>query len=378
MRFPFALAAVALFGILLASCGGGEPVDQPPASRPVKLFLVEGAGTEALRNFPGSVRASKRADLAFRVPGVLQQMLVLEGQAVKQGTLLAALDPTDFKITLEDRQATFDNSERNFKRAKELVVDGNISKLDYDRMEANFKTSRAALSQARQDLEYTELRAPFDGSVGQRDVENFEEIQAKQTVFRFQDDSQLDILINLPETLVRSLRLSSAPVDEQGRPSPAASKIVAYARFEGRGDIRFPLSIKEVATKADSQTQTFRVTLTMPSPKEFRVLSGMTVTVGIDFSQLMEADTAKWVPVNAVQADSGLNARVWVLDKDTMTVSSLPVTIGSMRKHSIEVTSGLYGGEEIVSVGAPYLAEGMHVTRMKQTEQAVPRAGESS
>jgi hypothetical protein len=54
------------------------------------------------------------------------------------------------------------------------------------------------------------------------------------------------------------------------------------------------------------------------------------------------------------------------------------VTIGSMRNRDIEVTSGLYGGEEIVSVGAPYLAEGMNVTRMKQTEQAVPRAGESS
>ena len=377
MRFPYILAAAPLFGILLTGCGGGEPVDQPPASRPVKLFLVEGAGTEALRNFPGSVRASKRAELAFRVPGVLQQMLVREGQTVKQGDLLAALDPTDFKITLEDRQATFDNAERNFTRAKELIVDGNISKLDYDRMEASFKTSSAALSQARQDLEYTELRAPFDGSIGQRDVENFEEVQAKQTVFRFQDDSQLDILIDLPEALVRSLRITGAPVDAQGR-SPASDKITSYARFEGRGDNRFPLAIKEVATKADSQTQTFRVTLTMPAPEEFRVLSGMTVTVGIDFSQMMDADTAKWVPINAVQADSGLNARVWVLDKATMTVSSLPVTIGSMRHRDIEVTSGLYGGEEIVSVGAPYLAEGMNVTRMKKTEQAVPRAGESS
>jgi multidrug efflux pump subunit AcrA (membrane-fusion protein) len=133
-----------------------------------------------------------------------------------------------------------------------------------------------------------------------------------------------------------------------------------------------------VATKADSQTQTFRVTLTMPAPTEFRVLSGMTVTVGIDFSSLMDADESKWVPLNAVQADSGLNARVWVLDESTMTVSSLPVTIGRVRGRSIEVTSGLYGGEEIVSVGAPYLAEDMRVTRMKQTEQAEPRQGEAS
>ena len=377
MRLSFVVAAMPLIGVLLTGCSGGEEPVGPPASRPVKLFTVEGVGTSALRNFPGSVRATRRADLAFRVAGVLQQMAVKEGQTVAKGALLAALDPTDFKIILEDRQATFDNAERNFTRAKELIVDGNISKLDYDRMEASFKTNRASLSAAKQDLEYTELRAPFDGSIGQREVENFEEVQAKQTVFRFQDNSQLDVLIDMPEALVRSLRMEDEEIGEDGT-TAAAKRIKAYARFEGRTDTRFPLTVREVATKADSQTQTFRVTFTMPAPTEFRVLSGMTVTVGVDFASLMDDDESKWVPLNAVQADSGLNARVWVLDESTMTVSSLPVTIGRMRERSIEVTSGLYGGEEIVSVGAPYLAEDMRVTRMKQTEQAVPRQGESS
>jgi RND family efflux transporter MFP subunit len=377
MRLSFVVAAVPLVAVLMAGCGGGEEPPAPPASRPVKIFTVEGMGNAALRNFPGSVRASKRADLAFRVPGVLQQMLVKEGQLVKQAELLAALDPTDFKIILEDRQATFDNAERNFSRAKELIVDGNISKLDYDRMEASFKTNRASLSAAKQDLEYTELRAPFDGSIGIREVENFEEVRAKQVIFRFQDDSQLDITIDLSESLVRSLQMVDPDV---GEPEDTAgrNRIISYARFEGRDNTQFPLRIKEVATKADPQTQTFRVTLTMPAPKEFRVLSGMTVTVDVDFSAVMNADESKWLPIAAVQADSGLDARVWILDDDTMTVSSLPVTIGRMSGRRIEVKTGLSGGENVVSVGAAYLSEGMRVTRMKQTEQAVPRAGESS
>jgi len=96
--------------------------------------------------------------------------------------------------------------------------------------------------------------------------------------------------------------------------------------------------------------------------------------VEVDFSAMMEAaDTTKWVPQTAVQADSDLHARVWVLDPATMTVSDRPVTIGRLRGRKIEVTSGLVGGEEIVTVGAQYLAEGMHVTRMPLTEQAVPR-----
>jgi RND family efflux transporter MFP subunit len=377
MRFPFLVIAAPLIGIVLSACGGGEQAAQPPASRPVKIFTVEGIGNAATRNFPGSVRASKRADLSFRVAGVLQQMLVKEGQAVKKDELLAALDPTDFKITLEDRQAKFDNAERNFTRAKELIVDGNISKLDYDRMEAQFKTTRAALSQALQDLVYTELKAPFGGSIGIREVENFEEVRAKQVIFRFQDDSELDISIDLSESLVRSLQVMDPGV---GQPEDTAARnsIISYARFEGRDNTRFPLRVKEVATKADPQTQTFRVTLTMPAPTKFRVLSGMTVTVEIDFSAVMNADESKWLPIAAVQADSGLDARVWILDDASMTVSSLPVTIGRMSGRRIEVKTGLSGGENVVSVGAAYLSEGMRVTRMKQTEQAVPRAGESS
>ena len=65
---------------------------------------------------------------------------------------------------------------------------------------------------------------------------------------------------------------------------------------------------------------------------------------------------------------------MWVLDGASMTVSSQAVVIGRMSGRMLEVTGGLNGGEEIVSVGAPYLAEGMKVTRMARTEQAQPRA----
>ena len=150
MRASNLILAVSLGGTLLAGCGGDAEVP-PPQSRPVKVFTVEGPGSDALRNFPGNVRASQRADLSFRVRGVLNEMLVREGEEVEQNQVLARLDPTDFRIALEDRQAAFDNAERNYQRAQELIVDGNISKFDFDRMEAEFRSTRAALSQARID-----------------------------------------------------------------------------------------------------------------------------------------------------------------------------------------------------------------------------------
>ena len=71
--------------------------------------------------------------------------VVKEGDKVKQGQVLAQLDPTDYNIRVSDRQATFDKTEKNFNRAKELVQDGAISQSDYDQVEANFRSSEAAL-----------------------------------------------------------------------------------------------------------------------------------------------------------------------------------------------------------------------------------------
>ncbi len=361
----------AIFALaILAGCGGKVEEVGPPPIRPVKIYTVESSEGAAVRRFPGVVDASQRADLAFRVAGQLQKIMVREGDMVDQGQILASLDPTDFQIVLEDRQATFDNAKSNFARGKELIVDGNISRTDYDRMEAKFRTSRAALSQANQDLEYTKLHAPFAGRVATRMVENFEEVLGKQTVFRLQNVDMLDISIDMPESLVRGFRGG----DRQGRGTEESrQQVFAKALFEGRKD-EFFLSIKEVATKADSKTQTFKITFTMPAPTQFVVLPGMTTTVVVDFSKIIDQQVVTWVPVRAVQADSGLAPRVWVLDADSMTVSSREVEIGRMAGSRIEILTGLNAGDEIVAVGAPYMAEGIKVTRMAQSEQAIPRA----
>ena len=368
------IISISLALLALVACGDDRQAAPEPASRPVKVFVVEGSEVDAVRSFPGKVDASQRAELAFRVGGQLQELPVKEGDLVKKGQVLARLDPTDYKLILEDRQARFDNTERNFKRARDLVADGNISRLDFDRMEAEYRSASAALSQAKKDLEYTVLIAPFAGRVAQRDVENFEEVMAKQTVMWLQNIDQLDIVINLPESVVRSVRGGvSREVGDGGHTDPA---VRATAQFEGRGDQTFPLRPKEIATKADPQTQTFRATFTMAAPTKFTVLPGMTATVLLDLSELVTYESVKWVPARAVQADSGLNPRVWLLNPETMTVSSRPVSIGRMSGSMIEITDGLAGGEEIVAVGAPYLAQGMRVTRMADTEQAVPRAGD--
>ena len=373
------LVIVAAFAALVTTgCGEApEPVGEP-SSRPVKLFTVDDGVGEEVRRFPAAIEASMQAELGFRVAGQLAELPVREGDVVEEGQVIARLDSTDFRIAVEDREAAFENAERNFRRARDLISTGSISQLDYDRMEAEFRSSRAALEQARANLGYATLRAPFRGRIARRYVDNFEEVLGKQRIVYLQDTDMLDVIIAMPESVVRSVTAGSDE-DELDSPSAeeaAASEIRALASFEEYQNIGFALEIKEIATRADPDTQTFAVTFTMPQPSEFTVLPGMTAQVDVDFTDLIARETATWVPIGAVQADEGLEPRVFVLDPDLMQVRSRPVDVGRVSGAMIEVLSGLRGGEEIVAVGAAYLADGMRVTRMRSEEQALPREGD--
>jgi RND family efflux transporter MFP subunit len=373
------VVARTLLGACLLGTLGCSEAPEPAApeirSRPVKIFTVDaGVGAE-IRRFPASIEASKQAELSFRVSGQLSALPVREGDVVAEQQIIAQLDPTDFEIALEDRQAAFDNAQRNFARAAELIDSGSISQLDYDRMEAEFRSSRAALAQANTNLSYATLRAPFSGRVARRFVDNFEEVQAKQSIVYLQDTDMLYVIIALPESVIRSVTASvgNEELNSTAASDSRASELRAMASFDDNPNISFALEVKEIATRADPDTQTFKVTFGMPQPNEFTVLPGMTAQVEIDFSGLLRSDSVTWIPARAVQADASLSPRVFVLDPDSMEVRSRAVSTGRLSGTMIEVLSGLQGGEEIVAVGAEYLAEGMRVTRMNVGEQAIPR-----
>jgi RND family efflux transporter MFP subunit len=207
------------------------------------------------------------------------------------------------------------------------------------------------------------LRAPFSGNVATRYVQNFEEVQSKQPIIALRDLKLLDVKFNIPESLV--IRLTEQGVDSQ------ATDVPVYAVFDAKPGQRYGLSYKEAATRADRATQTFEITYTLPAPDEIEVLPGMTTTVHVDLTRYLSSSGGVFtIPAASVVADPGLSPKVWVVDPATLTVSGREVEVGSMEGNSIQVLSGLKGGERIVTAGAPYLVEGMKVRLLPESEQA--------
>jgi RND family efflux transporter MFP subunit len=369
-RHPLGFLVWILLPFVLIGCSKSEEPVQAETPRPVKTVVVEAPDTGSVRRFPARIDALNKAELAFRVPGTIQELPVKEGDRVEEGQLLVALDPTDFEIAVKDAQASFDRAQNDFKRAQELVKKNFISRSDFDAKEAQFKNAQAALEKAKQDLSYTELTASFPAIIAKRYVQRFEEVQAKQPVLAVHDSTQLEVKINVPENIMLRIRPSGSGGTEPGR-------IPVTASFDKRPGKEFDLTLREVATRADPKTQTFEVTFTMPAPEDFLVLPGMTATVTADLSKVSLDDSAFFLPAAAVTADESLEPFVWVVDEEEMRVHRNPVEVGRLSGWSIEIKGGLEVGSRVVTAGVGYLAEGMRVRLLPAREEAEPRPDEA-
>lgn len=360
--------AVALTALIIMGFVGCAKESSPPASelpRPVKTAVVESPSSGGLRKFPARIAAAQEAELSFRVSGVVQELPVNQGDDLAEGDLIARLAARDYQIVVNDRRATYDNARKNYRRGQELVTTGAISKLDFDRLESEFQSASAALDAANQELEYTQLRAPFAGTIARKFVDQFEEVQAKQAIAVLQNLDTLEVIFDVPEGIVRRIQARSE--------GDAAERIQATVGFEDRPDEVYSLTFQEVSTRADDATQTFEVIYRMEQLPKGVILPGMTATVTVDLTGHTLTDPIFAIPSSAVFAASDLTPRVWVVDPETLTVSPRIVSLGRMVGSNVEVLDGLETGMRIVTAGTPFLVEGMKVRLLEEREQAEPR-----
>ncbi len=355
-------------GALFSACGKSEePVKTVEPVRPVKLMKVSGSLAGETRRLPGTVRASDRADLSFQVPGTLIELPVKEGQKIKKGTLVARLDPRDYETNLRNAEGVLAKAKagliyaiaehRRYVKVKETDA-GAVSESMVELKRAAEKVARADLQSAKatvaaanDQLEYTRLKAPFDGLIAQKYVDNYQEVQAKQAILSLQNVTDVEVLMDVPE-------LKIAPIRK--------TKPRFYAEFTADPNRRFDLKVKEFATQADPATQTYRVVLMMPAPTGIRILPGMTVNVAIEFPEDTEAGTEMIVPAIAVLAGAEGRSQVWVVDPQTKQVHRRAVTTGELTgSDSIRIISGLNADETIAVSGVSKLREGQTVRALE-------------
>jgi len=244
------------------------------------------------------------------------------------------LAQTNYRVAQEEHQA-----------ALQLLQKGTAArKEDIDAQEAVVRGLEGRLADAKLQLADSTLRAPYNGVIAQRFVEEGQSIAVNKPVVRLQSTGAIDIVVDVPEAAMAS-----------GVRSPNIVSIAA--EISGAPGRQYAVGIKEIAQVADPITQTFPVRFEMPSPRDATVLPGMTATVTVSYRR---SRNRILVPISAVcKRDTGEQV-VWVLGPDGI-VRARPVTMGVARDGDVEILQGLNPGDRIVVAGAVFLREGMKV-----------------
>lgn len=332
--------------LLVAGITAPAAVQAEEVLKPVKLMTTQ-SGTRLLeRQFFGQVAAKQTVDLAFQVPGQVMRFPVAEGYIVPQGQLIAELDLEPFELNLEQARLQKEQADRTVSRLEQLK--GTVSAVSIEDAQTQAGLAQVALRNAEYELRHATLNAPFEALVSSREVENFTTVAAGAPIVRLHDMSELHIEVDVPEVLFQR--------------ADRGDNVETIAIFPG-SDESFPLQILEFTAEASNIGQTFRVTFSMQPPEGRQILPGASASVRV------KVDTGEQgilVPSTAIVTTPEGDTGVMVFTPkggETGEVTWVKVELVATQHGDFAISSGLQGGEEIVSTGGSALIDGQKVRR---------------
>lgn len=226
-----------------------------------------------------------------------------------------------------------------------------------NQLRAQAESQLAEVDGAKDELDYTYLRSPFDGIIVATYVQNFEHVQAKQSIMRILDTTRVEMVVDIPENLISLI--------------PYVTEIsVTLDPFPDR---EISAKVKEIGTEASTTTRTFPVTLVMDQPSDIQVLAGMAGEARLVKATYPDLATRGMeIPLNALfSMDEDKKDYVWIIDEATMQVSQREVQLGRMTNTGVVIYQGIQPGEWIVTAGVHFLREGQQVDFISEDIEAI-------
>ena len=328
---------------LLPRAGGGkdEPTAAAPAvaDRPLQVSVERVATEELVERLAttGTVRANEQVEVVSEIAGKVTRILFEEGSRVASGQLLVELDATE--LSAERQRVTFrvELAERREARQRELLEQGVISQDGYDLALNQLNVLRSELLVIEAQLVKTEIRAPFAGVIGLREVSLGSYLSPQTRIATLQDIDRVKLDFSVPEQYAARL--------DPGR----------QVAFSVKGSEReFVGTIYAIEPSVDPDTRSLLLRARCPNPGRVLV-PGAFADVRLVVERIADAIT---VPSIAVIPELG-GKKVFVLAGGR--AEPRPVATGIRTEDRVQVTSGLEPGELVITTAVQQLRPGLAV-----------------
>lgn len=351
-------AALATIALAVAGCQSEEAAAPPPV-RIVRTITVEKPRKATDISFTGHIEAQDQASLSFRIGGRLAERNVSIGATVREGEVIARLDPENelnelrsARAALTASQGLLRKAENQFQRQSHLLERNVTTRADFEAAEqgrtaaqAQVDAAQARVRSAEDIVGFTSLKADAPGVVTRVGAEPGEVVAPARMIVQLARREGRDAVFEVPADVVRVL-----PPDAR-----------VHVTLSGDPNVTANGRVREVAPQADPVTRTFRVRIGLSDPPQsFRLGTAVSGTIrGSEASALA-------IPATAL-AQRGQETGVWIVDPKNLTVSLRKLEVISADPATAVIGKGLALGDIIVTAGVSLLKEGQHV-RLTGTE----------
>lgn len=349
-----AVALVALGAFTWKGTAASGPPVAEAVVRPARTAEIDYRTHMRSLMLAGTVVPRIETTLGFRVAGKVISREVEVGTIVKPGQLIARIDPTDYRLAVDNARAALVSAEADHARAKAdlqryeaLRGSAAFMSQTLDTRQSVSSTAAARVDQAKSqlataenNLSYTELHADAAGVITALQAEVGQVLAQGQGMVKLARSDELEILVGVPEHRLKTVR-------EADR--------VTFELWSDTGH-KYAARLRELSPSADPVSRTYPARFTVVEAPDF-IGIGMTASLTLakpDPEKLAE------VPLSAI-FQQGTQPAVWVIDKASGTVALRPVTVSRWRDETALIASGVQDGEIIATAGVHKLEQGQKV-----------------
>lgn len=357
MRFLSAIRFV-LIVFVLTSCSQDRSAE-PPAAKPtpIKTGKVRHVQEREFVSVSGTVVSPDApVSVAFLVSGKVIQVGPREGDYVKKGQLLAAIDPLDYKLSLQAASAqagqarvALERSRDEYARMKFLYESRSLAQNDFEKFKAAWLSAKEQVDHtvanqklAQKRVNDASLYAPADGFISKRSIEPGQTASFGNPVFEIVKLDPVEINVGVPETDIHLVRVGqTATVTIPALPSES---------FEGK--------VRVINVAADPNTRTYMTRILVPNPAHI-LRVGMVAEARIEGDRTVELMT---LPAETILRDPQGATIVFVYYPEQQRVYAKRVETGVVYGREIAIKGGLSGDEAVVLAGQERLRDGTVVS----------------
>lgn len=348
---PIMLLSAICITLLITGCQNADatPSADPeqPAATTVEVISVERGTLHASLSTTTILEAYQEADITPRVSGIIEEVLVAEGDVVVAGQILAELDKERLEQAAHQAAAELRGVEQELARLNELANRKMVSADALDRLRANHDTLKARLRLAQIELEASTIRAPFDGVINRRYAKsgNFVQQHSRESLFHLVDLNRLQAVLHIPERNIAQVQIGQSVVFEINE-----QRVVA--------------AVSRISPAADRVSGTFRVVVDIDNREATPLRAGMFARAELRYAT---QEHALRIPADAILQLDG-EEYVYVVNDER--AQRQPIRTGIRQGRWIEVTDGVAEHSAIVITGQAHLNDNAPVISIVRNNTA--------